>query len=103
MTWRWNAFSMRLTPTRPSRTRRELRREGIVPSCADHVRPGDPVLDASLLAVEAHPEKPEEQRRDAGEVTGTADGAPRGGRPVAVDIDDPDPQQAHAERAAEDD
>src|SRR5678816_2195387 len=66
MTWRWNAFSMRLTPTRPSRTSKELRREGIpAASCPDHVGSGDPILQAALLAVEAHPQGPEERRRDA--------------------------------------
>src|SRR5688572_3197195 len=98
MTWRWNAFSMRLTPTRPSRTRRELRRDGIDASCPDHVGPGDPVLQPALLAVEAHPQEPEEQRRDARDVAGAPQGAARGRRALAVDVDDPELERAHPER-----
>src|ERR1041384_3788990 len=122
MTWRWNAFSMRLTPTRPSRTRRELSREGTGAlrkpstlamrfrscgpgsigsaraSCSDHVGPGDPVLQSALLAVEAHPQEPEEQRHGAGEVPRAACHAACRRRPVAVDVDDLDVEHAHAER-----
>src|SRR5512140_3364677 len=112
---------MRLTPTRPSRTRRELSRAGIAAlrawstlavrsfrsfgpestcaawaSCPDHVGAGDPVLQAALLAVEAHPQEPEEQRRDAGEVTRAARHAARRRRLLAVDIDDLDVEDAHA-------
>src|SRR4029079_9376427 len=94
---------MRLTPTRPSRTRRELSREGIATaSCSDHVGPGDPVLQTALLAVEAHPQKPEEQRREAGEVPRAARDAAWRRRPIAVDVDDLDVQDAHAERSPDD-
>src|SRR5678815_4017701 len=104
MTWRWNAFSMRLTPTRPSRTSKELRREGIpAASCPDHVGSGDPILQAALLAVEAHPQEPEEQRRDAGEVARTARHAAARRRRIAVDVDDLEPHDPHAERSPDDD
>src|SRR5258705_11097211 len=99
MTWRWNAFSMRLTPTRPSRTRSELRRAGI--SGPNHVGPRDPVLQPALLAVEPDPEESEEQRRNAREVAGAARGAPCRRRRLAVDVDDFHLEHAHAERAAE--
>src|ERR1043165_512886 len=89
---------MRLTPTRPSRTRRELRREGIAAvSCPDHEGPGDPVLQSALLAVEAHPQEPEEQSRDAGEVAPAPRHAARRRRPFAVDVDDLDVHDPHAE------
>src|SRR5215470_12106231 len=98
MTWRWKAFSMRLTPTSPSRTSSELRREGIRPvSSPDDVRPGDPVLQAALLAVEAHPQEPEEQRRDAREVASAARHAARRRRTIAVDIDNLHVKRPHAE------
>src|SRR5437868_4957035 len=104
MTWRWNAFSIRFTPTRPSRTSRELRRDGIAAaSCPDHVCPSDPVLKTALLAVEPHPEKAEEQRGDAREVATAPRDTARGRRPFAVDIDDLHLQHAHAERAPDDD
>src|SRR5688572_10642607 len=103
MTWRWNAFSMRFTLTRPSRTRRELSREGIVHSCANHVRSSDPVLEAALLAVEAHPQESEEQRRDTGEVARTTRGTARRRRALAIYVDDADLEQTHSERAPEDD
>src|ERR1044071_6987822 len=95
---------MRLTPTRPSRTRRELRREGIAAvSCPDHEGPGDPVLQSALLAIEAHPQEPEEQSRDAGEVAPAPRHAARRRRPIAVDVDDLDAHDPHAKRAADDD
>src|SRR5262249_48814437 len=95
---------MRLTPTRPSRTSRELRREGIAAaSCPDHVGPRDPVLESALLAVEAHPEESEEQRGDARDVTTAPRDAPRGRRTIAVDVDDLHLQQAHPERTPDDD
>src|SRR5690349_10861719 len=95
---------MRFTPTRPSRTSSELRRDGIAAhSCPDHVGPRDPVLKTALLAVEPHPEKAEEQRRDTREVAAATREAPRGRWPLAVDIDDLHLEQAHAERAPDDD
>src|SRR5258706_8032681 len=104
MTWRWNAFSMRLTPTRPSRTRSELSREGIADaSSPDHVGTSDPVLEPALLAVEADPQKAQKQRRHSGKIAGTTCRAARRRRAVTVDVDDPDVEQAHAERAPEDD
>src|SRR5215217_1744739 len=99
MTWRWNAFSIRLTPTSPSRTRSELRREGISASCSDHVGPGDPVLEATLLAVETHPQKAEKQRGEAGEIPHAARRTARGRRPIAVHVDDAHLEEPHAERA----
>src|SRR5689334_11255479 len=102
MTWRWNAFSMRLTPTRPSRTRSELSREGIaVASSPDHVGASDPVLKSALLAIEADPQEAQKQRRHPGEVAGTTCRAPRRRRAVTVDVDDPDLEQSHPERAPE--
>src|SRR5436190_24206412 len=95
---------MRLTPTRPSRTRRELSREGMAAaSRPDHVGSGDPVLQAALLAVEAHPQEPQEQRRDAGEVALTALHAAARRRRIAVDVDDLEPHDPHAEGSPDDD
>src|SRR5437899_2768698 len=99
MTWRWNAFSMRLTPTRPSRTRSELSREAI-PSPPDDVGAGDPVVQAALLAVEADPQEAEEQGQRAGQVAGGPHRAARVRRRVAPDVDHADLQHVHAERAA---
>src|SRR5215475_2336516 len=99
MTWRWNAFSIRLTPTRPSRTKSELSREGISASCSDHVGTGNPILQGALLAIEAHPQEPQEQRRHAGQVPGAPGNAPPRRRWVAVDVDDLHLEDAHAERA----
>src|SRR5262245_37633220 len=90
---------MRFTPTRPSRTKRELRRDGI--SDPDHVSPGNPILQAALFVIKADPQKAEEQRCDTSEVTGTARHASRWGRRIAVDVDDFHLEYAHAERAAE--
>src|ERR1700733_4110248 len=98
MTWRWKAFSMRLTPTRPSRTNRLLRRD--IASCSDHVGAGEPVVQAALLAVEADPQEAEAQRRSAREVSGAAHEALCRRRRVAVNIDDRHLHDLHAERAA---
>src|SRR5574338_1556537 len=99
MTWRWNAFSIRLTPTRPSRTSSELRRDGI--SDPDHVGPGDPVLQAALLAIKADPQEAEEQRCESSEVARAARHAARGGGRITVHVDDLHLEHAHAERVAE--
>src|SRR6185312_16773085 len=98
MTWRWNAFSMRFTPTRPSRTKRLLRRD--IASCSDHVGTGEPVVQAALLAVEADPQEAQGERDDAGEVAGRADEALRGRWRIAVDVDDRHLHDLHAERPA---
>src|SRR4051794_8219371 len=104
MTWRWNAFSMRLTPTRPSRTRSELSREGIAAaSSPDHIGSGKPVVKATLLAVETDPQKSQKQRRDTREVARTPrEAAGRRGR-IAVDVNHLHLQEPHAERTAEHD
>src|SRR5579862_1034356 len=91
---------MRLTPTRPSRTRSELSREGMVASCADHVGAGDPVVEPAFLAIESDPQEAEEQRREARDVAGAARDAATRRWTIAVDVDDLDLERAHAERAA---
>src|SRR5438045_6722436 len=103
MTWRWKAFSIRFTPTSPSRTSSELRRDAMARprSTLDHVRAGDPVVQTALLAVEADPEEPEHRRREPHEVARGPCGAPRDRRSLAPDVDDPHAQQAHAERLAQ--
>src|ERR1044071_5886688 len=104
ITWRWNGFSMRLTPTRPSRTRRDLSREGMpAASRPDHVGSGDPVLQAALLTVEAHPQEPEEQRGNAGEVARTARHAAARRRRIAEDVDDLEAHDPHTEGPPDDD
>src|SRR3569833_1435509 len=92
---------MRFTPTRPSRTSKELSRLGMT-SCSDHVRSGDPVVEPALLAVEADPQKTEEQRGDTREVAGAACGRASGRRRIAVDVDHLHLHDLHAERAAAD-
>src|SRR5579862_677069 len=99
MTWRWNAFSMRLTPTRPSRTSNEESRDA-TGSSLDDVGAGDPVVQAALLAVEPDPQEAEEEGERVGDVAGGADRAARVGWRVAPHVDHAHLEDVHADGAA---
>src|SRR5262245_45917532 len=101
ITWCWNARSIRLTLTTPSRTRRQLSgedRKGYLP--ADDIGAGDPIVKAPLLGVKADPPESEEERRGAGQVGCGAQAGPRIRRRIAVDVDDPQLHDPHAEGLA---